>query len=213
AWVGDEAFLAGLNEHFAAHAYGNATLADLLAALSRASGRDLSSWAELWLRRAQVNTLRAEVRLDDAGRYASVVVEQSAPAEFPTLRPHRLGIGLYDQGPDGTVSRRGRVEADLDPSTARTEITALVGEPAAGLLLLNDGDLTYAKIRLDARSAEAVPMFLPLLDDSLARAVIWAATLDAVVDGELPVAGLVTLVLAALPVETDVVIIEDVLKM
>ena len=109
--------------------------------------------------------------------------------------------------------RRARVEADLDPAAARTEITALAGEPAAGLLLLNDGDLTYAKIRLDARSAEAVPMFLPLLDDSLARAVIWAATLDAVVDGEQPVAGLVTLVLAALPVETDVVIIEDVLKM
>jgi aminopeptidase N len=231
AWVGDEAFLAGLNEHFAAHAYGNATLADLLAALSRASGRDLSTWAELWLRRAQVNTLRAEVRVDDAGRYASVVVEQSAPAGYPTLRPHRLGIGLYDQRPDGTVVRRGRVEADLSaaepgssapsggpgdgrgPATARTEITALAGEPAAGLLLLNDGDLTYAKIRLDARSAEAVPMFLPLLDDSLARAVIWAATLDAVVDGEQPVAGLVTLVLAALPVETDVVIIEDVLKM
>src|SRR4029453_8169395 len=78
---------------------------------------------------------------------------------------------------------------------------------------LNDGDLTYAKIRLDARSAEAVPMILPLLDDSLARAVIWAATLDAVVDGEQPVAGLVTLVLAALPVETDVVIVQDVLKM
>ncbi|HEU4348033.1 MAG TPA: aminopeptidase N, partial [Actinoplanes sp.] len=213
AWVGDEAFLAGLNEHLAAHAYGNATLADLLAALSGASGRDLSAWAEPWLRRAQLNTLRAELTVDDDGRYSSVAVEQTAPAAFPTLRPHRFGIGLYDRRPDGTVVRRALVEADLDPSATRTEITELTGAKAADLLLLNDGDLTYAKIRLDERSAAAVPMILPLIDDSLARAVIWSAMLDTVVDGEQPVAGLVTLVLAALPVETDVVIIEDVLKM
>ncbi|HET6531763.1 MAG TPA: aminopeptidase N [Actinoplanes sp.] len=213
AWVGDEAFLAGLNEHFAAHAYGNATLADLLAALSRSSGRELSAWAEVWLRRAQLNTLRAVVTLADDGTYASVAVEQTAPEAFPTLRPHRLAIGLYDRGPDGSVTRREGIEADLDGATARTEITELIGARAADLLLLNDGDLTYAKIRLDERSAAAVPLILPLLDDSLARAVIWAAVLDAVVDGELAVAELVTLVLAALPVETDVVIIEDVLKM
>jgi aminopeptidase N len=212
AWVGDEAFLAGLNEHFAAHAYGNATLADLLGALSKASGRDLSAWADVWLRRAQVNTLRAVVTLDDRGGYASVAVEQTAPDAYPTLRPHRLGIGLYDRAADGTVVLRRRVEADLE-AAARTEVTELTGEKAADLLLLNDGDLTYAKIRLDERSAASVPMILPLLGDSLARAVIWAGMLDAVVDGERPVAELVTLVLAALPVETDVVIVEDVLKM
>jgi aminopeptidase N len=212
AWVGAEAFLAGLNEHFAAHAYGNATLADLLAALSKASGRDLSAWAEVWLRRAQVNTLRAVVTVDDDGNYASVAVEQTAPEQFATLRPHRLAIGLYDRAADGTVACRTRLETDVD-ATGHTEVPALTGVRAADLLLLNDGDLAYAKIRLDEQSAAAVPRILPLLDDSLARAVIWAATLDAVVDGERAVAELVTLVLAALPVETDVVIIEDVLKM
>ncbi|WP_328466392.1 aminopeptidase N [Actinoplanes sp. NBC_00393] len=210
AWLGDKDFLAGLNAHFAAHAFGNATLADLLRALSEASGRDLSGWAEVWLRRAQVNTLRAEVTRD-GGNYAEVAVVQTAPAEHPTLRPHRVGLGLFDRAPDGTVVRRRHVEAELDAS-GRTVIAELAGEPAADLLLLNDGDLTYAKIRLDDDSAAAVPMLLPLLDDSLARAVIWAATLDAVVDGERPVAELVTLVLAALPVETEVVLIEDVLR-
>jgi aminopeptidase N len=213
AWVGDEAFLAGLNAHFAAHAYGNATLADLLRALSAASGRDLSSWAEVWLRQAQVNTLRAEVSVAD-GRYDRVTIVQTAPAKYPTLRPHRLGVGLYDHGADGTVARRRRIEVDLDPAVddGRTEITELAGEPAADVLLLNDGDLTYAKIRLDDDSMAAVPRMLPLLGDSLARAVIWAATLDAVVDGERPVSELVTQVFAALPVETEVVIVEDVLK-
>jgi len=210
AWVGDGPFWAGLNAHFATHAYGNATLADLLGALSEAGGRDLSAWADGWLRRAQVNTLRTEVARD-GDRYAEVCVAQTAPDEARTLRPHRIGIGLYDRCPDGTVRRRARVEADIDAG-GRTVIAELAGEKVADLLLLNDGDLTYAKIRLDDDSAAAVPTVLPLLGDSLARAVLWAATLDAVVDGERPVAELVTLVLTALPVETEVVVIEDVLR-
>ncbi len=213
AWVGEEAFLAGLNAHFAAHAYGNATLADLLRALSEACGRDLSGWADVWLRRAQVNTLRAEVAVDEGGHYTDVAVVQTAPEHHPTLRPHRLALGLYDHGGDGTVTRRRRIELDIDPAAgARTPVPELAGERAADLLLLNDGDLTYAKVRLDERATAAVPLMLPSLDDSLARAVIWAAMLDAVVDGERPVAELVTLVLAALPMETDVVIVEDVLR-
>src|SRR5690349_10411340 len=149
AWVGDEAFLSGLNEHFAAHAYGNATLADLLAAVSKASGRDLTGWADVWLRRAQVNTLRAEVERDADGRYAAVTLVQTAPDDYPTLRPHRIGIGLYDQGADGVVLRRRLVEVDIDPAVdgGRTPLPELTGEPAADLLLINDGDLTYAKIR------------------------------------------------------------------
>ncbi|MGA5303592.1 aminopeptidase N [Nucisporomicrobium flavum] len=215
AYVGDKAFLAGLNEHFAAHAYGNATLADLLAAVSRASGRDLGAWADVWLRREQVNTLRAEVERTGDGRYAQVTLVQTAPDEHPVLRPHKLCLGLYDRGADGAVALRRMIEVDVDPETdgARTVIAELAGEPVADLLLVNDGDLAYAKIRLDPESAAAVPAVLPLLDDSLARAVLWSGMLDAVTDGERPVAELVTLVLAALPVEREVVIVEDVLRM
>ncbi|WP_067506139.1 aminopeptidase N [Actinoplanes sp. TFC3] len=214
AFVGDKAFLAGLNEHFAAHAYGNATLADLLAAVSRSSGRDLTTWANLWLRSSQVNMLRAEVERAEDGTYAKVTLVQSAPEGYPTLRPHTLFAGLYDHGSDGTVTRRRRIQVELDPAVdgGRTELSELAGEPAADLLLINDGDLAYAKIRLDEASAAAVPMILPLLDDSLARAVLWSSMLDAVTDAERPVAELVTLVLAALPMERDVVVVEDVLR-
>ncbi|WP_127504820.1 aminopeptidase N [Actinoplanes solisilvae] len=210
AWVGDEAFRAGVNAHFAAHAFGNATLADLLGALSAASGRDLTAWADVWLRRAQVNTLRTEVTRD-GGTYGEVAIVQTAPDAYPTLRPHRLGIGLYDRTAEGAVVRRKLIEVEV-AAAERTMVPELAGEEVADLLLLNDGDLTYAKIRLDDESATAVPVLLPLIGDSLARAVLWASTLDAVVDGERPVAELVTLVLAALPVETEVVIVEDVLR-
>ena len=209
AWIGDEAFRAGINAHFAAHQYGNATLADLLAAFSAAGDRDLTAWSSLWLRRAQINTLRTSV-VRDGDRYGEVAVLQTAPADYPTLRPHKIGIGLYDRTAEGAVVRRTWVSVDI--SGDRTVVDELAGEPVADLILLNDGDLTYAKIRLDADSNDAVPTMLPLIDDSLARAVLWAAMLDAVVDGERPVAELVTLVLTALPVETEVVVIEDVLR-
>ncbi|MDG4756518.1 aminopeptidase N [Micromonospora sp. WMMD710] len=209
AWLGDEAFLAGLNAHFAAHRFGNATLADLLTSLS-AGGRDLSGWAELWLRRSQVNTLRAEVALDADGRYTEVAVVQTAPESYPVLRPHRIGVGRY--AADGTVRRD---EVDLDPAVdgGRTVLGGLTGEPAARLLVLNDGDLTFAKVRLDPASADAVPLVLPALGDSLTRAVLWGEVLDAVTDGERPVTGLVDLIVAALPAETEVIIAEDVLSL
>ncbi|HET9517067.1 MAG TPA: aminopeptidase N, partial [Actinoplanes sp.] len=214
AWVGDEAFLSGLRSHFTAHAFGTATLADLLATLSAASGRDLSGWAEQWLRHAGVNTLRPVVQRDAAGRYAAVTVLQEAPPALPTLRQHRVGIGLYDRTDDAVVLRR-RIEVDLDPAVdgGRTAVPELTGEPAADLLLLNDGDLTYAKVRLDGDSAAAVPLLLPLLADAQARALLWAATVDAVRDGERPVAELLALVSTALPAESQVVVVQDVLAM
>ncbi|MEV0392599.1 aminopeptidase N [Polymorphospora rubra] len=213
AWLGDEAFLAGLNAHFAEHAYGNATLADLLAALCRASGRDLSGWADGWLRQAQVNTLRVEVEVDGAGRYTEVAVVQTAPASHPVLRPHRIGLGLFDRSGAGVVLRE-RLEIDLDPATdgGRTVVEGLRGQVAADLLLPNHGDLTFAKVRLDDASAAAVPVILPALDDSLARAVLWTEMVEAVRDAERPVGELVALVVAALPVETEVVVVEDVLR-
>ncbi len=210
AWLGDDAFLAGLNAHFAKHRFGNATLADLLESLSATSGRDLTGWAQRWLRTAQVNTLRAEVSVGPDGRYTEVAVVQTAPESHPVLRPHRIGVARY--AADGSVRH---VEVDLDPDVdgGRTVLADLAGAPAARLLLPNAGDLTFAKVRLDPASADAVPLVLPGLTDPLARALLWGAVLDAAIDGERPVTALVELITAALPAETEVVIAEDVLTL
>ena len=149
AWVGDEAFLAGLRAHFAAHAFGNATLADLLAALSRGQRRDLAELgAGCGCAPAQVNTLRAEVtwatRRPRTPPWRSADRAGGVPDAAPAPDRPRPGYDVDDAG----VLRSDRAEVDLDPATRPTGVPALPAQPAAELLLLNDGDLTYAKVRL-----------------------------------------------------------------
>jgi aminopeptidase N len=201
AWVGEDEFLAGLRSYFARHAFGNSEFADLLAALEETSGRELASWAEEWLQTSGVNTLRAEFELDADGQYATFAVVQSAHPDTPTLRRHRIGIGLYDRDDHGRLVRRTAVETDV--LGARTVVEKLVGVQQPDLLLLNDGDLTYAKIRFDDRSLATVRESLHTLDDSLARALCWGALWDMTREAEVTASDFVAIVLRGLGSESD----------
>ncbi|HEU4515638.1 MAG TPA: aminopeptidase N [Nocardioidaceae bacterium] len=201
AWVGEEEFLTGLRAYFKAHAFGNSELTDLLGALEKASGRELDSWAKEWLQTSGVNTLAADFEVDDEGRFTSFAVRQTANPEFPTVRRHRIGVGLYDSQ-DGHLVRRTSIETDV--AGERTEIPALAGERRPDLVLLNEGDLTYAKIRLDEHSLATVVDGLATLDDSLARALCWGAAWDMTRDAEMSATDFVTLVLRGIGSETDV---------
>jgi aminopeptidase N len=200
AWVGLEAFQRGVGAYLAKHAGGNATLADLLAELESASGRDLADWSAKWLETAGVNTLRLEVETDAAGAIAAARVLQSAAASHPTLRPHRVAIGLYDDVDRG-LERVHRVELDIDGPT--TDVPALVGLARPALLLVNDDDLTYAKVRLDAVSFATARDRLSEIDDPVARAVLLGSAWDGVRDAELPASDFVRLVVANVGHETQ----------
>jgi len=207
-WVGTEAFTEGLRGYFRRHAFGNAELSDFLAALEEASGRDLGDWSRQWLETAGLTSVRAEVIADDRDTITEVVVVQEAPAEHPTLRAHRLAIGLYDLGDDGLVRRR-RVELDVDGP--RTTVEELVGETVPDLLLVNDDDLAYAKVRLDERSLDTVQGFLGHVVESLARALCWGATWDMTRDSELPAHRFVALVAEHATAETDAGLLQTLL--
>ena len=213
--LGDEAFFAGLRRYFADHAYGNATFADLLAALGAAAGRDLTPWARVWLRDSGVTTLRPVAAVGPDQRYTGVTIAQTATPPHPALRPHRLAIGLYDRDGDGAVVRRERVEVEIDPDAdhGQTPVPALAGRPAAALLLVNDDDMTYAKTRLSDAEVAALPALLPAVADPLARALTWSAVWDATRDGELAPAAFLALVVAALPAEPDVSVYTTVIRL
>ena len=193
AAVGADAFLAGLRRYFRRHAWGNTTLADLLEALGEETGRSLVEWSRQWLETAGPTTLSPEFAVGADGRFTSFAVRQTAPADHPTLRPHRVAIGLYDRTA-GTLRRRARIEVDV--AGERTEVAELLGAARPDLLLLNDDDLTYAKIRLDPESVAAMLQRIGEIADPLAQAVCWTIAWDMTRDGELPAHDYVALVLS-----------------
>ena len=208
AWVGEDAFQQGIRSYFKRFAYQNATLNDFLGELEASSGRDLKAWSAQWLQTAGVNTLGLDVSIE-GGRYRSAVLTQTAPDQHPTLRSHRVGIGGYAFDDDARLVKVFSQEVDV--SGAQTEVEALIGADAVDLLLCNDGDLAYAKIRLDDRSLTAIEAGLHTLDDPLARALCWSAAWEMVRDAQLSAERFTQLVYAHAPYETDVATVTSLL--
>jgi aminopeptidase N len=208
AYVGLERFLAAMRVYFRRHEYGNTTLADLLAVLAEESGRDLSQWSAQWLETAGVNTLRADFEVGPDGRYTlfAILQDPAQPGDGPR-RDHRLAVGLYRaDGPK--LVRVERVE--LDVTGARTEVPELVGVVQPDLLLVNDDDLTYAKVRLDERSLATLVARVADVDDPLPRAMCWSAAWDMTRDGELPARDYVALALAGVTAETEIGVVQSI---
>ncbi|NLT26235.1 MAG: aminopeptidase N [Microbacteriaceae bacterium] len=200
-WVGREPFFAGLREYFDKHAWGNTRLDDLMREFEAASGRDLADWTAKWLETAGVNLLRPVVETDADGVITSFAIKQSAPAEHPTIRPHRLAVGVYAEREGGAVERVHRVELDVDGE--RTEVPELVGVHRGDLLLVNDDDLAYAKIRLDDDSLAFAQRRAGDIADPLARGLVLASIWDATRDAELRARDYAELVLACIDRETE----------
>lgn len=209
AWVGREPFMQGVHDYFVKHNHSNTELPDLMVELEARSGRDLTDWTKKWLETAGVNTLRPEFTLDEAGNYASFAIAQTAAADYPTLRPHRIAVGLYEEQ-DGKLVRVKRIELDVDG--ASTEVAELVGEKQPALLLLNDDDLSYAKIRLDERSLATAAAQLGSIDDSLARSLVWGTLWDATRDAEFPASRFVDIALEHLSGETNSTMLRTILQ-
>ena len=202
-YVGRDNFFAGIQRYLAAHAYANAELDDLLRELEAVSGRDLSAWTRLWLQEAGVTTLRLEVVTDADGVITQAAVRQEIPADSPaSLRPHRVAIGSYNptgRGADARLERSGRVELDVDGEL--TQVPELIGTRRADVLILNDDDLTYAKVRLDEASLSQGLTHIEVFTESLPRSIVLASAWDMVRDGELAASSFLQAALRALSVE------------
>ncbi|TRZ86679.1 MAG: aminopeptidase N [Streptomycetaceae bacterium] len=203
--VGRDNFILGLRNYFAKHAFSNTTLADLLHELELTSGRDLTSWAKTWLQTAGVNTLRPALTIED-GSYSSISIIQETPlmpVDSTELRPHRLAVGLYDLVGNEIKIRRS---VELDVAGPLTQVSELSGEKTADLLLINDQDLTYAKIRFDEDSLSTLKLHLGKISDSLTRALCWGAAWDMVRDAEISSRDFIEIASSGLPAEDDVTV-------
>jgi len=209
AYVGRDQFLAGVRRYFAEHEWGNATLGDLLGALQESSGRELSGWSKQWLETAGVNTLRPEYDLDEESRITEFAVVQTAAPSHPVLRAHRIAVGLYDRTEAGLIRRR-RVEADI--AGERTVLDALAGERQPDLVLVNDDDLTYAKMRLDSHSLVTLTTGIGEFTESLPAALCWAAAWDMCRDAEMAARDYVQLVTSGVDHVEDISVVQTLLR-
>ena len=193
AYVGLEEFLAGLRDYFRDHAFGNATFGDLLGALEKASGRDLSGWGQQWLKTTGLNTLRADFDVDADGRFTRFAISQSgaAPGAGET-RVHRLAVGIYDDDGSGKLVRVHREELDVEGET--TDVPALQGVSRGKLILVNDDDLTYCSLRLDPDSLQTVLTRIADIADPLPRTLAWSAAWEMTREAELKARDFVALV-------------------
>ncbi|WP_404815538.1 aminopeptidase N [Streptomyces thermolineatus] len=213
AYVGEEEFFRGVQAYFKRHAWSNTRLSDLLGALEETSGRDLKAWSKAWLETAGINVLRPRVELADDGTIASFAVLQEAPAlpegakGEPVLRPHRIAIGTYDLDGSGKLVRTDRIELDVDG--ASTDVPRLAGKPRPAVILLNDDDLSYAKVRLDEQSLATVTEHLGDFTESLPRALCWASAWDMTRDGELATRDYLELVLKGIGRESDIGVVQS----
>ena len=203
AHVGRDNFIAGLQKYFTKHAFKNTTLEDLLSELTITSGRDLKPWVATWLQTAGVNTLRPALEIEN-DKYKSVSVIQEAPT-MPVgskeLRPHRMAVGLYDLVGSNIALRKS---VELDVAGAKTVVSELAGEKVADLLLVNDRDLSYGKVRFDDRSITTLKAHLGKIDDSLTRALCWSAAWDMLRDAEISATDFIDIALAGLAGEDDI---------
>ncbi|MFF5518137.1 aminopeptidase N [Streptomyces coeruleorubidus] len=214
AYVGMDEFFRGVQAYFKRHAYGNTRLSDLLGALEETSGRDLKTWSQKWLQAAGINILRPEIETDADGVVTSFAIRQEAPAlpagakGEPMLRPHRIAVGLYELDDDsGKLVRDERIELDVDGEL--TSVPQVVGKRRPAVVLLNDDDLSYAKVRLDEQSLAFVTEHLGDFESSLPRALCWASAWDMTRDAELPARDYLSLVLSGIGKESDIGVVQS----
>jgi aminopeptidase N len=199
AEIGQDGFRAGLRTYFRRHAWGNATLADFLAALEDGAGRSLGDWSHRWLETASLNTIQASWTVRD-GKIERLQLTQEGSDDHPTLRPHALELALIRAAADGP--------AEIDVVPARLEgaeawVEAAAGHPAPDLVFPNHGDHGYARVLLDPASLAAASRVLPRVTDPLLRQLIWGTLWEMVRGARYSSLEFLGLVRTRLPEERD----------
>ena len=208
AAVGMDGFREGMRIYFRRHAFGNTTLAEFLDAIGEGAGRDLHGWAALWLETASLNTLAASWEVE-GDRLASLAIAQTAPEDYPTLRPHRLDVALVGAGDDG-----GDGEPAIESLTVSVEGEGGVVEEAAGraaprLVVPNHNDHAFVKVALDDRSLRYVSDHLERLGDPLLRQLIGQSLWNMVRDQQLRSTDYLPLIASKVTTETETELIES----
>lgn len=206
ATIGMDGFQEGMRHYFRTHAYGNATLAQFLASLEAGSGKDLKDWSKAWLETASLNTIAARWEAD-GDRLTKLSLLQTAPADYPTIRPHQMEIGLLHEN-------AGRIAVTSLPAsiaTAEADVALPSGLAKPALVFPNYNDHDYAKVTLDAESVAFVTAKMEHIDNPMLRQLLWSSLWDMVRDQRLKSTNFLRLVAQKLPLEPEISLLDPVL--
>lgn len=212
AYVGWDNFRAGIREYFAKHEWGNATLQDLLAELEKTSGKDLVNWSKVWLEEAGLTWLKPEITRGADGKITKLRITQSVFTPGASLRPQRLAVGVYNLDTNGdkpVFVADKRQEFDL--AADGVDLDDFIGS-RADVLLVNDGDLGYGKVRLDSQSLRLACEHIDAFTTSLPRSQVLTILWDMVRDAEIAASSYIEVALRALAVETNSTVISVTLR-
>ena len=212
AYVGWDNVRAGIREYFAKHEWGNATLQDLLAELEKTSGKDLVNWSKVWLEEAGLTWLKPEITRGADGKITKLRITQSVFTPGASLRPQRLAVGVYNLDTNGdkpVFVADKRQEFDL--AADGVDLDDFIGS-RADVLLVNDGDLGYGKVRLDSQSLRLACEHIDAFTTSLPRSQVLTILWDMVRDAEIAASSYIEVALRALAVETNSTVISVTLR-
>lgn len=206
-YIGPDQFKRGLQIYFDRHAYGNTTLNDFMQALSEGTKKDLNEWNQKWLQTAQLNTLHLSYTCEN-NQMANFKVSQTAPKEYPTLRPHKFQLGFFTEGPKGrTISRVLAVTLDSE----EVSVTEANGLPCNTIIAPNYQDYGYFKAELDPKTLSLLKKDLYKITDTFQRQQFWSQLWDMLIDGQLSVYQYADLYLNQLNKETDDLLLTQVI--
>jgi aminopeptidase N len=203
-YLGPDTFRRAVQALVRERAYGVADWSDLVRAFERASGRRLDGWADAWVKRRGMPTVRVEWRAGPDGRIERFALTQSDALRGGTVWPMRVALALAG---DGTATETLPVALE----GRRVEMAALAGRPAPRFVFANHGDFGYGRFPLDDASRAAVLDDVGAVADADLRALLLDALWEEVRDARLAPLDYIGVALERIPAERDEVVVANLL--
>jgi len=200
-YVGEENFRKGVASYLKKYSYSNTELSDFMNEVALFGNLDLTGWTQEWLYQAGLNTIQVEFACGDNHDVAPLsefLIEQSAPADHPTLRTQKIELGFYQV--DNSANQQSIYQTATLPVVYSGKKTALVIEKnmaCPDFVYPNLNDMGYIKIALDKKSLNSVKQHLATFDSAM-RTKLWQNLWDDVLDQRMPLTEYVQLLDTAL---------------
>ena len=210
ALLGEENFQNGLREYLKAHAFGNATWADLITVLDRRTSLDLQAWSRVWVDQPGRPSIQTVLEVRD-GKITRLAFRQSDSWNRDLVWPQQLRVAI---GRGGNPAGRLRADAsagqegehhmiNVEMIGREVDVPEVVGQPAPRYVLPSAAGWAYGDFTLDKITLDYLMANLPDVSDPLTRGSAWVTLWDTLLRRQVSPEAFLDLAMRSLPRETD----------